>query len=222
MPDVFTYIPEKHEYLRNGVPILGLTRILKLNGVYEDLMALPEDVVKEAGIRGDAAHKACEYHDKGTLDEASVHEKVMPYLTSYRLWMEHAGFTPVEIETIHYSAKWNYGCRLDRAFADRKSKLWIVDLKATHKVNTLAGRLQTAGQAIAFEEETGEKVFSRAVLHLSKEGKIAQLEPFQKEADNNFFFYCLKLAYLKQEHAPKKEYAENGEHTSWEDHARSW
>lgn len=138
---------ERHEYRLNGVLVPSVTQILNeiLPGALD---GIPTEVLAAARDRGIAVHKACELDDQGELDEANLHEEIVPYLLAWRKFVLHTAFRmQVGIELRLGHAALGYAGTVDRVGTfGRTSQFVIVDIK-TGAPSSLRTGLQTAAYA---------------------------------------------------------------------------
>lgn len=160
-----------HTYSYQGRVVPSVTQILK---PLQDFSRVPPDVLRAKGLLGTAVHAACEFDDDGCLDEASVHEKVQPYLAAYRKWRHEAGASVLENESFVYHQTLGYAGQLDRIVLISGRK-WLVDLKTSFSYSP-TWRLQTAGYCAPRPDKAELK---RAALRLKKDGTY-QWHPFDK------------------------------------------
>lgn len=196
----FVYNAEKHTYALAGKEIIGLTATLQANGLYRYLDNVKDDVAEWARERGKGAHLATLFHDRGTLDPASVHEKVKPYLDAWIDFKTINRFKMIHLEEPIYSAKWRFGCTPDRIVDCGLGQYGTLEIKASaYKSPTYA--FQTVGQAVAASEFYGLNVRRRFVIRLLPTGKYKLEEYKQTEynKDRDIFFCLLRVAQMKKE-----------------------
>ena len=86
-----------HIYFHDGIVIPSVTRILSEMNLafhYADQWYLDF---------GTAVHKAIEFFEKGTLDESTLDQRVIPRLDAYQKFKEKHGFKPRLIEHMAHS-----------------------------------------------------------------------------------------------------------------------
>jgi len=96
----FTFDEEAHEYFLDERLIPSVTTLLQEVGLI-DISKFPD--IEFYRERGKAVHSATEFWDKGTLDEDSVEERIVPYLDAYKRFRQETGFVPDATELPGYS-----------------------------------------------------------------------------------------------------------------------
>lgn len=109
-PDL-TFDPEKHLYRLKGVRIPSVTQILEICGCIDKTW-----YTQEACTRGQYVAKATALLDLGQLDWSTVDDRLMPYLQSWRKFIEGSGivFEPQDIEREVCNPVFGYAGRFDR------------------------------------------------------------------------------------------------------------
>ena len=196
-----------HRYSVGGQTLPSVTTILRPLTTYENI---PAAVLANKAAIGQAAHRAAELHDAGTLDVASVHEVIRPYLDAYVRFREEHDFAPVANELRVWHPLMCYAGTLDMLGAMRGEPA-LVDLKCTVELVPTVGP-QTAGYKEA-AAETPElpaelRAFAREArrycLQLRADGTY-HLEPCNDPNDWRVFLSLLTLHNFKAKHA--KHYA---------------
>lgn len=187
----FRFDPASHRYHLDAKELIGLTRALKLGGVAEGYEYVNEGVLELARERGKAVHKATELHDRGRLDESSVHPAVAPYLAAWRSFLALKRVQVIDIERPIFSKKWGFACTPDRTVFVN-GKLGVLEIKASDYMSD-AYALQTEGQRIAAAEFYKTNFSSRFVVRLRSDGTY-RLEQFRNLTDRINFLRCLSIA----------------------------
>jgi hypothetical protein len=135
----FTFDEESHIYRVNSVPIPSVTQILK------DLGLTPDFPPGDYRVRGQKAHKACEWDDLGMLDEDHTSPVMMGYVRAWRAVCAEQGWVwnQTGIEERLYDPLLIVAGTIDRV-RDGNDPL-IVDIKSGAAGKEAA--LQTAGYA---------------------------------------------------------------------------
>ncbi len=128
---------ENHIYTLNGRRLMSVTQALALvdnrNHKYIDPFYLK---------RGRMIHLACEYYDRGELDESTIDPQIDPYLKGYIKFLDETGFIPDRryIEIKLYHPQYIYAGRIDRIGLLNKNND-LIDLKsgAKARVDELQG-----------------------------------------------------------------------------------
>ena len=135
----------RHEYRVNGRVTPSVTQVLKAVGLLADYDNLDPFYAE----RGHAVHAACEFDDKGTLDEESVDEEVAGFLAAWRALKKESGLVVVEIETVVTGP--GYAGRVDRV-VEIKGRRGVLDIKTGQPAAW--HQLQTAAYAMALFRES--------------------------------------------------------------------
>lgn len=159
--------PETHtSRLPDGRVVPHVTAILSDVGVATDfdelasLSARMGRTIEEARVLGSAVHADCHAYDDDDLDEASVDDRVRPYLDAWKTFRANRGIVPVARATrerLLFHAPYCYAGIMDGLFTlerDRQRRI-LIDIK-TGDPNNAACHLQTAAYAEAYRSETHE------------------------------------------------------------------
>ncbi len=188
---------DEHVYRWDGKPVPGVTELLSL---LKDFAGISAEVLAAAGERGTDVHTACEFDDKGTLDEDTLTDEVWPYLEAYRLFKREHKPEILANEQFVYHPLFRYAGQLDRVlgfkFASYPFDAWTVDLKTTLKLNDVMG-LQLAGYDMAFGPNNGKR--GRAILHLLRDGTY-KFVTFQDPNDARMFTSLITIYNWRKEH----------------------
>jgi len=196
---MFHYDAATHTYTLGGKKILGLTETLHSVAMYQYLDNVKDDVAEWARERGQGAHLATLFHDRGTLDESSVHPDVRPFLNAWIEFKKMNPFKMLHYETPIYSKTFRFGCTPDR-IVQAGAVGGVLEIKASaYKSPTY--RIQTVGQAIAASEFYGMNIRRRFVVMLSRDGKykIEEYKLTEFAQDRDVFLSALRLSYFKRE-----------------------
>lgn len=151
-----------HTYTVDGMAVPSVTTIL---GVFDrGLERVPREVLDEKAALGKAVHRACEYHDLGTLDESTVHPMVLPYLEQWLRFRAEVRFDIEANERVLFNALHGYIGTADRIIRLESARS-VLDIKTGMQRPWHA--LQTAGYAAAAEKYDPEPVTRRFSLHLT-------------------------------------------------------
>ena len=77
----------KHTYKLDTKPIPAVSAILEVSGIV-NLSSIPKHILNAKANIGTAVHLACEYDDKGILDESSLDPYLLGYLKGWRKFKE--------------------------------------------------------------------------------------------------------------------------------------
>lgn len=195
---LLTFDPQPHEYRLDGRKIPGVTRVL--DELLDFRFAKREDLERARQL-GRAVHAACEFHDKGVLDEATVAQVVMPYLVAYRRFLaevkpEWRGIEEKVCHELH-----GYAGTLDRrGFVFKRRS--VLDIKSGAPTATVG--LQTAAYLEAHDSIYGadEDTPARWALYL-RDDETYKLEEIKTSRQQDFrtFLSALNLYNWRHSHA---------------------
>lgn len=193
---------EAHSYTLAGVVLPSVTGILKC---LFDFSMVNSAVLQAKVELGRAVHMACELHDAGDLDEASVAPAVLPYLTGYRKFRRDKCTHVIAAEQIVYSSlgycgKFDLLCEFD-GNVEGKPDLHLIDLKTPLVISPAVG-LQLAGYAAALPAPLNPKrrPIQRSALQLKADGTY-KLVPFNDYNDFPTFVSFLNCFRWRQRNA---------------------
>lgn len=96
-----TFKEDTHQYFdESGIEVPSVTQILKVAGLTGFGMEGTELHSDESMTRGKAAHQAIHFLEKGTLDESTVDEIVIPYVDAYKKFKKDTGYKPFKMECL--------------------------------------------------------------------------------------------------------------------------
>lgn len=190
----FRFEPIEHRYYLNGREVIGLTSMLSAAG-YNKFDKIPPHVLEFARVRGTAVHLATALHDRRTLNEASVHPTIAPYLKAWRAFLSLKRVQIIDIEVPIYSERWGFACTPDRTIY-ANGQLGVLEIKTPSALSEWY-RLQTEGQRIAAAEFYKMNFASRFVVRLSDDGSY-KLEQYRDYADRARFLSCLTKVKMRE------------------------
>lgn len=82
-----TFEPDGHIYTSNGQALKSITQILKAEGFIDTYF-----YDEWSRDKGKMVHLAIHYDVTGELDESSVADEIIPYLSAFRKFMTESGF----------------------------------------------------------------------------------------------------------------------------------
>jgi len=184
-----------HTYYADGKVVPGVTSVL---GTLHDWKKVDPEVLRKACERGTNVHLACEYFDKGTLEESSVAHDERGYLEGWKkfcaqhrpIWtdIEHLVFHQVHLYagTLDRRGSMDYnGARLERAHVDVKTG-------PEHPVMGL--------QLAAYVAASGDHLRTpRFTCHLKPNGNY-KLVPWTDPSDWAYFLSLLNLDNFRRTH----------------------
>jgi hypothetical protein len=183
-PGLITLDRETHRY-SNGLP--SVTQILQGANIIN-----PEIYTQESKDRGTAVHAACEYWDKGDLDESELDSRIVPYLDAYKLFRMETRISYEWIEAPMDDAAHLYAGMPDRVIISRPAMLIDIKSGAPERWH----HLQTAAYVNMFADPFS---FQRFSLYLNAGGKYRLVEHPKTEyiADLGIFINALNIHYWK-------------------------
>jgi hypothetical protein len=96
----FLFDAATHTYTNDGVPVVGVTQLLEIEGL-SDWSLVPPDKLEYAKALGSAVHRGSELYELGKLDESTVDEPVKKRLDQ---WLKFLDFSKEKGWTI--GEKW--------------------------------------------------------------------------------------------------------------------
>jgi hypothetical protein len=180
--------PGAHRYSLDGAVIPSVTQVLHDLGII-DYGGVPTDVLEEARLRGVAVHHAVMLANEGTLDPATVDERLEPYLFAYEAFRVATGFAPVFFEQPLAHLVLRYGGTPDAA-GPVNGELAVVDFKAIEQLSQPYG-VQVAAYKMLLRE-AGYAVTKRLVVQLKRDGGY-RIEPYRDPVDEAEFKSALFL-----------------------------
>lgn len=183
---------ETHQYFIDGVEFPSVTTILK---PIQNFGMVAPDVLARAAEFGRNVHTATEYYDRGTLDEDTLHEALVPYLNGWKKFLAEKPMKFHLNEFKVFSLKYGYAGTLDRVglfIVD--GKVVLIDIKTGMETRSFGP--QTAAYASAVEEMLGLKVHKRFTVRLLPNDY--RLIPHKSKNDFNIFKCCLGVYKFNQ------------------------
>ena len=162
----FRFDPETHAGWLDGQQLPSVTGILRDMGIvsYADV---PEAVLEQARIRGEAAHHAIMLANEGTLDPATVDEEIEPFLFGYEGFRAATSFVPVFFEQpLHDPALRFFG--IPDAAGPVNGELAVVDFKAIEHLSQ-PSEVQLAAYKMLLRA-AGYEVTKRYIVQLKRDG----------------------------------------------------
>lgn len=192
-----------HRYTLDGQPVPHVTQVTDALSSY---YGVPADVLQRKAEIGDAVHYACELHDQGDLDEASLPAEIRGYVAAWQQFRRQTGFAPTYIEQPVASAKYRYAGTLDRLGVFhrharvRPIDLCLLDLKTTFSILPAVGP-QTAAYAHAWNESLppSQCARHRFAVQLKPDGGY-RLHHCTDASDLSVFLSALSLVNWKRRH----------------------
>lgn len=181
-----------HRYTLDGRRVPGVTSVLNIAGLVDHQWANQWHL-----DRGSAIHKSLELYVRGTLDWATVDDRILGYVKSGVKFLTEAGcdLATAEPEVMVASRRHQYAGKCDLV-AVLFGELCLVDYKSGALG---AVGVQCAGYEIAYREERGvKKLLRRVGLKLGADGKykMKQLTDF---GDYAVWLQCVEKFHAKDE-----------------------
>lgn len=134
-----------HTYRHDGLLVPSVTQVL---APLTDLSAVPADILAAASAFGTAAHKACELHDLGTLDAATLDASLRPYLDAWLAFCRDHHVQWSHIEQRLYHPAMGYAGTADRiGLVD--GRMSVADIKTSSAIYPSVGPQLAAYQRAA-------------------------------------------------------------------------
>lgn len=166
--------------------ILGVTTALRIAGLVEDAWFTPE-----AAERGKLVHLATCYSDDGELDEASLDERILPYVYAWQRFREDTGAIVLAKETVVVDRAGRYAGTFDRLLQyPGSTRKTLIDIKTGAPQPW--HHIQTAAYAYCLDEP----VFRESV-YIDKDGDYKR-ESHPDRNDEIVWQACLTLALWKE------------------------
>lgn len=191
---------QNHSYHINGRKIPSVTDVLGAMGLYKG-----DDFFDPAGLElGSKIHLACEYYDRGTLNEETLDPVLAAYLTGWKNFLKDTGFKSRLIEQPMYSNIYNFAGTPDR-IGIMDGHYCIPDIKHGGKQPCYA--LQTAGYFLLLMESdfanevlnTGNGTVKRASVYLDPNGRPGyKVEQYKERSDIPDFLAVLTAFKLRR------------------------
>jgi hypothetical protein len=194
---ILEFDAESHTYRVGDRLLPSVTQII---APLYSWLNIPADILERKGRLGTAVHMATEYHDKGTLNEASVSDEVNGYLEAWRKFRRETGFFPATIERKVHNVERGYAGTLDRAgvFPNEPEAISVIDIKSGAEHD--AHGVQIAGYALAFVAERGLRTYpARRAVYLKADGTYHQRR-FIEPSDYPTFLGLVSVAQWRAKH----------------------
>lgn len=169
-----TFDEFSHTYRLNELIIPSVTTVMKL--LSDDFYrAVDPDVLERAAKRGTAIHNAVENYAKFGIED--IPPTYAGYFQGFREWWELQQPEVLATECRVYHKILRYAGTAD-LLCVIGGRVTLVDYKSSAQVNSKLCAVQLEGYDRAFESH-GVKIEDRLILHLSRDGKYAEV-PFQR------------------------------------------
>lgn len=158
---------------------------------------IPDSVLENSINFGNAVHKMCYLYLKGTLNEKTLDQQLLPYLNQFKKWLEDTQFKVMGFEQRIVSKRYNFSGTPD-IWGKYHGRLSVVDIKTTAVIAKTIG-LQLSGYEMLIKEYIGKSIlyFDRYVLRLFSNKQ--EFIPVKRKSDMRAFLSCLCLHNYKKE-----------------------
>ena len=177
-----------HTYRVQGKVVPSVTQILK---PVVDFSFVPHEVLANASKFGTAVHLATELDDLRELDESSLDERIVPYLSAWRTFSKNNNVSWHGIEQRIYNDQFKYCGTIDRV-GKVNGKQSVVDLK------TSAGLYPSYALQTAAYQRAVNPAFDRLVVQLKADGTY-QIKKYESPTDWAVFCSLLTLTSWAKE-----------------------
>lgn len=187
--------PDQHRYKLGSHSLLSVTQIIESAGLIDTSWYDSEDAT-----RGTYIHEATALYDEGRLDEATIDERVAPYLEAWKNFRKCFKGTILLVEQAVCHIPFGVAGMIDRAMIEEPLERYIIDIKAGQPQPW--HRLQTAGYKICWG---GSPEAHRACVYLRNDGTfLMNIHPHEEDDyDRVAFLSCLNVASWRQKHDPR-------------------
>lgn len=184
---------ETHTYTYQGLVVPGVTTVIETAGL-SDLKYVKPDRLEYLRNRGTAVHLACEYYDKGILDE--LPESISGYVQSWKTFLSHFPFKFEAIEERVFHKENFFAGTVDR-IGTLDNKKWVIDIKTGYYADSYP--IQTAAYRLAYEPNTRKKI-NRGCVLLQENGEFNPKRDFKihnNKKDIDVFLAALEIHNYK-------------------------
>lgn len=188
-----TFDEATHTYRMQGAIVPSVTQILK---PLSNFSAVPPAVLAAASAFGTAAHKACELHDLGQLDEAALDPALAPYLEAWKRFSADHDVKWTMVEGRLFNPAHIYAGTCDR-YGTVAGKAAVVDIKTSAALYPSVGpQLAAYKNAIVGAPPTT----TRMAVQLKADGNYVA-KTYVNKSDWPVFLSLLTLRNWCQQHA---------------------
>jgi hypothetical protein len=204
--DLLIFDEVRHEYKYDGIPCLGVSKILELGGL-TNYGCVSEDVMRKAQQFGKHVHVACELFDKNILNLAKLDPALQPYLQAWINFCMEYDVEIVENERAIYSEMWKYAGTLDRILRMTWNgrRIFVVgDLKSSTTMSA-AYPIQLNGYKIAAQTWLGIKLDGCVGVQLRPDMTAKPTFYNDKRYENIFLSTLVNVRYRLEENLIKEK-----------------
>ena len=194
-----TFTEKGHEYRLDGLVLPSVTQIISDVGL-SDFSRVNKELLDRSVAFGSAVHETIRLKIKGTLDESTLDEHLVPYLRAWEkfyndfsvcVWAsEEKGHNP----TLRYAYRFDYKASM---YCNKKTGIYLIDIKTGHPKP--ADRIQLAGYRLGVQE----KVDGIMLLYLNPDikpfGYKVDVATYNKK-DEAVFISALNIWNFRKEH----------------------
>lgn len=186
-----------HTYTYDGVRLPSLSEVLQTVNI-SDYSGVSEEVMEAARKFGKAVHSACQFYDRGTLNEHKLDDKLRPYLQGWINFCEDFKCSWLIIEEPMCSLKYRFATTPDR-IGYVKDRMAAVEIKSTSSLMP-STEVQTAAHALVYNEGASRtmRVLDRYGVLLLPDGvneRNYKIEKYVSKSDESVFRSALNVYY---------------------------
>lgn len=155
----------KHEYWLGKRKLDSVTTILQYLGLTNDYSNISSFYAE----RGTAVHKAVEFLDKGTLDDATLDPICAPYVAAYRRFLRESTYSAVHWEVPLHHELLGYAGTIDKV-GRLHGRLGILDIKTSRTLDPSVEPQLCAYQILWDEHHADDPAHWKYALQLKDDG----------------------------------------------------
>lgn len=187
-----TFDRPAHRYAIDGVYVPSVTQVLEAERLLYFGGASNESM-EYARSLGTAVHSATELDDAGDLDEDSLADVAVPYLSAWRRFRAETGFVPSAIEQRVFHAAYRYAGTLDRLGSLPRAGAVIVDIKTGQPQRATGYQLAAYAACLPIAEQRRK----RFGVYLRPDGTYSLTE-YKDRGDLSVFLAALTLYNVRR------------------------
>lgn len=181
-----TFDPGPHKYTLDGVTVESVTEVCSPLISFE---GIKPGVIEYAADRGTKVHTACEYYDRGVLDEEALDPALVGYVEGWKKFCADVRPKWILLETPLGSRKHRVAGTMDR-YGNVFGETTVLDIKTTSELSPAVG-VQLAGYKLLLEE-AGYVVQRRVAIQLRPDGTYRRRD-YTKDIDTRAFLALLTV-----------------------------
>ena len=144
------YDDKTHTYWDENRQYTSVTTILSYMGLSRDYSG----VSSYYSERGKAVHRACEFVDKGTLDDSTLDPRLTGYVQAYRRFIQKTGYKPLHWEMPLHEPSLGFAGTIDK-FGELNGRCGIIDIKTSKSLDP-STELQLCGYQVLWNSNNSE------------------------------------------------------------------